>query len=146
MWNAKDPDNTIGTSTIGSSGSGDARRSGDEAQRSNARKAAGKSTEKPNLVLSSAVQVCWEKFCNFRFEVEARFVPISLEHKVLDGYELEKYVDENTIGVVCITSPTPAREPVKEVSAGPDPEGHRPGHPDPRRRCVGRVHRAVLPA
>ena len=85
---------------------------------SNARKAAGKSTEKPNLVLSSAVQVCWEKFCNY-FEVEARFVPISLEHKVLDGYELEKYVDENTIGVVCImgVTYTGMYEPVKEVSA-----------------------------
>ena len=47
-----------------------------------ARRAAGKSPEKPNLILSSAVQVCWEKFCNY-FEVEARYVPISMEHKVL---------------------------------------------------------------
>ncbi len=118
MWNAKDPDNTIGTSTIGSS---EAAMLGGLAMKrkwSNARKAAGKSTEKPNLVLSSAVQVCWEKFCNY-FEVEARFVPISLEHKVLDGYELEKYVDENTIGVVCImgVTYTGMYEPVKEVSA-----------------------------
>ena len=118
MWNAKDPDNTIGTSTIGSS---EAAMLGGLAMKrkwSNARKAAGKSTEKPNLVLSSAVQVCWEKFCNY-FEVEARFVPISLEHKVLVGYELEKYVDENTIGVVCImgVTYTGMYEPVKEVSA-----------------------------
>ena len=63
------------------------------------RKAEGKPIDKPNLVMSSAVQVCWKKFCNY-FDVEPRYVPISLEHKVLDGYELEKYVDENTIGVV----------------------------------------------
>ena len=70
-----------------------------------ARRAAGKSTEKPNLILSSAVQVCWEKFCNY-WDVEARYVPISDEHKVLDGFELEKYVDENTIGVVAIMGVT----------------------------------------
>ena len=46
-----------------------------------ARRAAGLSTEKPNLVLSSAVQVCWEKFCNY-WDVEARYVPITDEHKV----------------------------------------------------------------
>ena len=34
------------------------------------RRAEGASTEKPNLIMSSAVQVCWEKFCNY-FEVEA---------------------------------------------------------------------------
>ena len=70
-----------------------------------ARRAEGKPTDKPNLVMSSAVQVCWEKFCNY-WDVEARYVPISDEHKVLDGNDLEKYVDENTIGVVAIMGVT----------------------------------------
>ena len=82
------------------------------------RRAEGKSTEKPNLVMSSAVQVCWEKFCNY-FDIEARLVPISEEHKCLDGYELEKYVDENTIGVVAImgVTYTGMYEPVKQIAA-----------------------------
>lgn len=86
-----------------------------------ARRAAGKSTDKPNLVLSSAVQVCWEKFCNY-WEVEPRFVPISLEHKTLDGSALDQYVDENTIGVVAImgVTYTGMYEPVQEIAEALD--------------------------
>ena len=86
-----------------------------------ARRAAGASTERPNLILSSAVQVCWEKFCNY-WDVEARYVPITDEHKVLDGFELEKYVDENTIGVVAImgVTYTGMYEPVAQIAAALD--------------------------
>ncbi|MBD7950707.1 MULTISPECIES: glutamate decarboxylase [Oerskovia] len=121
LWNAPDPENTIGTSTIGSS---EAAMLGGLALKrrwQHARRAAGKPTDRPNLVLSSAVQVCWEKFCNY-WDVEARYVPISLEHKVLDGFELEKYVDENTIGVVAIlgVTYTGMYEPVTEIAAALD--------------------------
>jgi len=121
LWNAPDPEHTIGTSTIGSS---EAAMLGGLALKrrwQHARRAAGKAADRPNLVLSSAVQVCWEKFCNY-FEVEARYVPISLEHKVLDGFELEKYVDENTIGVVAImgVTYTGMYEPVKQIAEALD--------------------------
>ena len=121
LWNAPDAENAIGTSTIGSS---EACMLGGLALKRRwqlARKAAGKSTEKPNLILSSAVQVCWEKFCNY-WDVEARYVPITDEHKVLDGYELEKYVDENTIGVVAImgVTYTGMYEPVAQIAAALD--------------------------
>ena len=121
LWNAPDPDDTIGTSTIGSS---EAAMLGGLALKrrwQHARRTAGKSTERPNLVLSSAVQVCWEKFCNY-WDVEARYVPISLEHKVLDGHDLDKYVDENTIGVVAIlgVTYTGMYEPVTEIAAALD--------------------------
>jgi len=121
LWHAPDPKNTIGTSTIGSS---EAAMLGGLALKrrwQHARRQAGKPTDRPNLVLSSAVQVCWEKFCNY-FEVEARYVPISMEHKVLDGYELEKYVDENTIGVVAImgVTYTGMYEPVAEIAKALD--------------------------
>ena len=121
LWNAPDPQNTIGTSTIGSS---EAAMLGGLALKrrwQHARRAAGKSTEKPNLVMSSAVQVCWEKFCNY-FEVEARYVPISDEHKVLDGEGLDAYVDENTIGVVAImgVTYTGMYEPVEKIAAALD--------------------------
>ncbi len=101
LWNAPDPAKAMGTSTIGSS---EACMLGGLALKrrwQHARKAAGLGTEKPNLVLSSAVQVCWEKFCNY-WDVEPRFVPVSKEHPMLDGHELDQYVDENTIGVVAI--------------------------------------------
>ena len=117
LWNAPDPENTIGTSTIGSSEAcmlgGLALKRRWQARR----KSEGKPTDKPNLVMSSAVQVVWEKFCNY-FEVEMRLVPISEEHKELDGFELEKYIDENTIGVVAImgVTYTGAYEPVAAIA------------------------------
>jgi glutamate decarboxylase len=121
LWNAPDAKNAIGTSTIGSS---EACMLGGLALKRRwqlARRAAGESTEKPNLVLSSAVQVCWEKFCNY-WDVEARYVPITDEHKVLDGFELDKYVDENTIGVVAImgVTYTGMYEPVAQIAAALD--------------------------
>lgn len=121
LWNAPDPANSIGTSTIGSSeacmlGGLAFKRRWQQAMR-----AAGKSTERPNLVMSSAVQVCWEKFCNY-FDVEARYVPISDGHRTLDGHDLESYVDENTIGVVAImgVTYTGMYEPVAAISAALD--------------------------
>ncbi|WP_290724915.1 glutamate decarboxylase [Gordonia sp. w5E2] len=118
LWHAPDPGHTIGTATVGSS---DASMLGGLALKrrwQDARKAAGKPFDKPNLVLSSAVQVCWEKFCNY-WDVEPRFVPCTPEHFVFDGTELENYVDENTIGVVAIMGVTfnGLYEPVKQISA-----------------------------
>lgn len=118
IWNAPDPTKTIGTSTIGSS---EACMLGGIALKRRwqaSRRAMGKSTERPNIVMSSAVQVCWEKFANY-FDVEARLVPITESHKVLDGNDLDKYVDENTIGVVAImgVTYTGMYEPVSQIAA-----------------------------
>ena len=117
LWHAPNVDNAIGCSTTGSSEACMLGGLAFKRRWQHARRAAGKSTEKPNLIMSSAVQVCWEKFCNY-FDVEARYVPVTEEHPVLDGYELEKYVDENTIGVVAIMGQTyiGAYEPVMKVS------------------------------
>jgi glutamate decarboxylase len=121
LWNAPDPSDSIGTSTVGSS---EACMLGGLALKrrwQNARRAQGKPADRPNLVMSSAVQVCWEKFCNY-WDVEPRFVPITEDHRTLDGSGLEAYVDENTIGVVAImgVTYTGVYEPVKEISAALD--------------------------
>lgn len=119
--------NAIGTSTIGSS---EACMLGGLALKrrwKEAREKADLPTDRPNLVMSSAVQVCWEKFCNY-FDVEPRYVPISEDHKVLDGHDLDKYVDENTIGVVAImgVTYTGMYEPVEQISEALDRiEAHR---------------------
>ena len=121
LWHAPSVPDAIGTSTTGSS---EACMLGGLAFKrwwQQRRRAEGKSTEKPNLVMSSAVQVCWEKFCNY-FEVEPRFVPMTAAHKIFDGHDLEKYVDENTIGVVAImgVTYTGMYEPVREIAAALD--------------------------
>ena len=121
LWHAPDPTGTIGTSTIGSSEACMLGGLAFKRRWQQARRAAGKPTDKPNLIMSSAVQVVWEKFCNY-WDVEARYVPITEDHKTLDGTDLDKYVDENTIGVVAIlgVTYTGMYEPVKKIAAALD--------------------------
>ena len=121
LWNAPDAANSIGTSTIGSSEACMLGGLAFKRRWQQARRAAGKDASAPNLVMSSAVQVCWEKFCNY-FDVEPRYVPISAEHKTLDGHDLADYVDENTIGVVAImgVTYTGMYEPVEAIAAALD--------------------------
>lgn len=121
LWHAPDPEGTLGTSAIGSS---EACMLGGLALKRRwqlARRATGKPTDRLNLVMSSAVQVVWEKFCNY-WDVEPRYVPISEEHKTLDGHGLDAFVDENTIGVVAIlgVTYTGMYEPVKKIAAALD--------------------------
>ncbi|HEX9064204.1 MAG TPA: glutamate decarboxylase [Streptosporangiaceae bacterium] len=121
LWHAPDPHDAIGTSTIGSS---EACMLGGLALKrrwQQARKAAGKPADRPNIIMSSAVQVCWEKFANY-WDVEARLVPITEEHPALDGHDLASYVDENTIGVVAImgVTYTGMYEPVTKIAAALD--------------------------
>jgi len=121
LWNVPNPSDTIGTSTIGSS---EACMLGGLAFKRRwqlARRAASKPTDKPNLIMSSAVQVCWEKFANY-WDVEPRYVPITEDHKTLCGDDLAPYVDENTIGLVAIlgVTYTGMYEPIGEISAALD--------------------------
>ncbi len=69
------------------------------------RKAAGKPCDKPNLVMSSAYQVVWEKFCQL-WQIELRTVPITHEHITLDVKKAVEMCDENTICVVPIAGVT----------------------------------------
>jgi glutamate decarboxylase len=118
LWNAPNRADVIGTSTIGSS---EACMLGGLALKrrwQHARRAAGKDTDRPNLIMSSAVQVCWEKFCNY-FDVEMRLVPTTDEHPLMDGTGLDELIDERTIGVVVLmgVTYTGAYEPVAKIAA-----------------------------
>lgn len=121
LWHAPSPGHALGTSTVGSSEAAMLAGLALKRRWQQARKAAGKPIDQPNLVMSSAVQVCWEKFANY-FEVEPRYVPITEDHMVLDGHDLDKYVDENTIGVVAImgVTYTGSYEPVAQISEALD--------------------------
>jgi glutamate decarboxylase len=126
LWHA--PGETIGTSAIGSS---EACMLGGLAMKRawrNRRQAEGKPVDRPNLVMSSAVQVVWEKFCNY-WDVEPRYVPVTAEAPGLTGDALLPFVDENTIGVVAImgVTYTGRYEPVAEIAATLDALQERTG-------------------
>ena len=117
LWNAPDEKNSVGCSTIGSS---EAAMLGGMALKwkwRDRRKAQGKPTDKPNMVMGINVQVCWEKFCRY-WEIEPRFVPMEGDRFCLTADEAVKLVDENTIGVVVIMGSTfdGRYENVKEVN------------------------------
>lgn len=109
---------SVGTSTIGSSeaihlaGMAMKRRWKAKVE------AAGKTPGTPNLVMSSAVHVTWEKFCRY-FEVECREVQCAEGRLTLDVQQAVDLIDENTIGVVGIlgTTYTGQFDPIEELDA-----------------------------
>lgn len=117
LWNAPEEGQATGCSTIGSS---EAAMLGGMALKWNWRKrrqAQGKAADKPNMIMGTNVQVCWEKFCRY-WEVEPRFVPMEGDRFCLNAEEALKLVDENTIGIVVIMGSTfdGRYENVKEVN------------------------------
>jgi glutamate decarboxylase len=95
------------------------------------RKAAGLDPARPNLVMGSNVQICWEKFCRY-WDVEPRYVPMVPGRLHLGAAEAAAQCDENTIGVVAIMGSTMdgSYEPVSEISAALDALAATPGGPD----------------
>ncbi len=61
-------------------------------------RAAGRSTERPNLI-TGPVQICWHKFARY-FDVEIREVPMEHDRLLLTPEAVVERCDENTIGVV----------------------------------------------
>jgi glutamate decarboxylase len=105
LWHSPDPDNTIGTSTIGSS---EACMLGGLALKWRWRekmKRAGKSADHPNLVMGTNTQVCWHKFVKY-WDIETREVALEGNDLVMDPERAAAACDENTIGVVAVLGST----------------------------------------
>ncbi|MEG1505765.1 MAG: glutamate decarboxylase [Lachnospiraceae bacterium] len=103
LWHAQGEEEFIGTSTVGSS---EACMLGGLAMKFAWRDKAAKAgidiqAKKPNIVISSGFQVCWEKFCVY-WDVELRTVPLDKDHMSLNMDTVMNYVDDYTIGVVAI--------------------------------------------
>jgi glutamate decarboxylase len=116
LWNAPSGSRAPGCSTTGSS---EACMLGGMALlwRWRANRGPSASTAKPNLVMGSNVQVCWEKFCRY-WQVEPRMVPMAPGRYHLTGPEAAARCDENTIGVVAIMGSTQdgSYEPVQQIN------------------------------
>ncbi|KAL8985053.1 MAG: hypothetical protein Q9205_001144 [Flavoplaca limonia] len=83
----------------------------------NKRKAEGKDSSRPNIIMNAAVQVCWEKAARY-FEVEERYSYCTEDRYVIDPEEAVNLVDENTIGICAIvgTTYTGEYEDVKAIN------------------------------
>lgn len=103
LWHAPSDMKFMGTSTVGSS---EACMLAGMAMKFRWRNRAKKlgmdiNSKKPNLVISSGYQVCWEKFCVY-WDIEMRLVPMDKEHMSLNIDKVMDYVDDYTIGIVGI--------------------------------------------
>ena len=128
LWHAPDPSQAVGTSTTGSSEGcmlGGMVLKWHWRQR---RRAQGLDDRRPNLVMGTNTQICWDKFCAY-FDVEARQVPITPDRLQLNGAEAAAQCDENTIGVVGVLGSTfdGSYEPIAEMQACLDALQQRTG-------------------
>jgi glutamate decarboxylase len=121
LWNSPAREEATGTSTTGSS---EAAMLGGMALKwrwRERRKAAGKPTDQPNMVMGANVQICWEKFCRY-WDVEPRLAPMEGDRYHLNAEEAVKRCDENTIGVIPVLGSTfdGSYEPVSDICAALD--------------------------
>ncbi|KAF2218586.1 glutamate decarboxylase [Elsinoe ampelina] len=107
----------MGTSTVGSSEAIMLAVLAMRKQWINKRKAEGKDYSKPNIIMNSAVQVCWEKAARY-FEVEEKYVNCEPDRYVIDPKQAVDLCDENTIGICAIlgTTYTGEYEDVKAIN------------------------------
>jgi glutamate decarboxylase len=121
LWSAPEHEHATGCSTTGSSEAAMLAGLALKWRWRERMRAAGKPTDRPNLVMGVNVQVCWEKFCRY-WDVAPRMVPMEGERYHLSPAEAVAQCDENTIGVVAILGSTfdGSYEPVKEIAAALD--------------------------
>jgi glutamate decarboxylase len=105
LWHSPDPDNTLGTSTIGSSEACMLGGLGLKWAWKAKRQKQGLPVDRPNLVTGTNTQVCWHKFTRY-FDIEERGVALEGESWVTDPERAAAACDENTIGVVAILGST----------------------------------------
>ncbi|CAI4217173.1 unnamed protein product [Parascedosporium putredinis] len=114
---ASDGSGAVGTSCVGSSEAIMLAVLAMKKRWKNRRTAAGLSIDKPNIIMSSAVQVCWEKAARY-FELEEKLVYCAPDRFIIDPEQAADLVDENTIGICVIlgTTYTGEYEDVRAVS------------------------------
>ena len=117
LWNSPEKPYCTGTSTVGSS---EACMLGGIAalkRWQKRRKAKGLPIDKPNFIISTCMQVVWEKFAIY-WDVEMRMIPVTAEKITLDPQDVVKACDENTICVVPIqgVTITGLNDNVKEIN------------------------------
>jgi glutamate decarboxylase len=116
LWNASRQQAMTGCSTTGSS---EACMLGGLALKRRWQNAGGQG--RPNLVMGSNVQVCWDKFCEY-WDIEPRQAEVGPDSTCLTPEKAVALCDENTIGVVAILGSTfdGVYEPVAEIAAALD--------------------------
>ncbi|MFZ9036283.1 MAG: glutamate decarboxylase [Francisellaceae bacterium] len=95
----------VGTGTIGSSEAIMLAGLAHKFNWRNKRKAENKPFDKPNVIIGSNTQICWDKFARY-FDVEPRIIPIAKDRYYITAEDVAPLIDENTICVAAILGTT----------------------------------------
>ena len=71
----------------------------------NNRRVQGKEFSKPNIIMSTGVQLCWKKASKY-FDLDEKLVPCTETRYVIDPIQAVDLVDENTVGICVILGTT----------------------------------------
>ena len=117
LFNAPEECISMGTATIGSS---EAIMLGLLAHKwtwRERRKAEGKDSDKPNIVMGADVHTVWEKFARY-FDVELKLIPLQEDLYTITADDVAEEIDENTIavGAVIGTTFTGQMDPIKDIN------------------------------
>lgn len=118
LWHPQDGEEAIGTATTGSSEGIHLGGLAMKRRWQEKRRAEGKDTSKPNIIMGANAQVALLKFARY-FDVEARVLDVTAKSQFrLDPGRVKENVDENTIGIFIILGSTYTGhyEPVEEIS------------------------------
>jgi glutamate decarboxylase len=117
LWNAPDVQNAVGVATIGSSEAIMLGLLAHKFRWRERRKAAGLSTDRPNVVFGAETHIVWDKFARY-FDVEMRKIPMRPDHFVLHPDDVEERIDENTIAVGAVLGTTfiGENDPIEELN------------------------------
>jgi glutamate decarboxylase len=118
LWHAQKGENAVGTATTGSSEGIHLSGLAMKRRWQERRRAQGKDTHNPNIIMGANAQVALLKFARY-FDVEARVLDVSSKSQYrLDPELVRNNVDDNTIGIFVILGSTYTGhyEPVEEIS------------------------------
>jgi glutamate decarboxylase len=118
LWHAQKGENVVGTATTGSSEGIHLSGLAMKRRWQERRRAQGKDTHNPNIIMGANAQVALLKFARY-FDVEARVLDVSSKSQYrLDPELVRNNVDDNTIGIFVILGSTYTGhyEPVEEIS------------------------------
>ena len=105
LLHAPEQANYVGTATVGSSEAIMLAGLAHKFNWRNKRKAAGLDASKPNIIMGSNVQICWDKFARY-FDVEPKIIPIKPGQYVITAEDVKPLIDEHTICVATILGTT----------------------------------------
>lgn len=105
LFNASDDEEPTGFTTVGSSEAIMLALLAHKWNWREQRQSSGQDYYRPNIVFGADAHTCWEKFARY-FDVEMRCIPLQVDRYIINGSDVLRHIDENTIAVGAVIGTT----------------------------------------